>query len=74
MIKLDSVSEPKKARLQISDFTVCITISALVQALWCGLEMLIYGETQHRTVDDIMTVILTASLYFNYKQWRDNNA
>lgn len=52
------------------DFAVSITIAFLTQIVWCGLELLLYGETQHRIVDDIMSFILILSLYLNYKQYK----
>lgn len=53
------------------DLAVSITIAFLVQVVWCGLEMLLYGEIQTRKVDSIIAVILTLSLYINYRQYQE---
>ena len=34
-------------------------------AIWMGLEMLFYGEVQHRIVDDIISVFIIISFYRN---------
>lgn len=57
-------------KLNLSGVIVCILISFIVQTVWSGLELLIYGETQSRIVDDVISIILTGSLYFNYLQWK----
>jgi len=57
-------------KLNLSGVIVCIFISFIVQTVWSGLELLIYGETQSRIVDDVISIILTGSLYFNYLQWK----
>lgn len=57
----------------MADLAICITISCLVHAVWCGLEMLFYGEIQPRAVDDIMSFIITLSLYCNYKQAKEKD-
>lgn len=57
-------------KLNLPGFIVCIFISFIVQTVWSGLELLIYGETQSRIVDDVISIILTGSLYFNYLQWK----
>ena len=33
--------------------------------IWMGLEMLFYGEVQHRIVDDIMSIFIIISFYYN---------
>lgn len=57
-------------KLNLPGVIVCIFISFIVQTVWSGLELLIYGETQSRIVDDVISIILTGSLYFNYLQWK----
>ncbi|MBE6747503.1 MAG: hypothetical protein E7558_08685 [Ruminococcaceae bacterium] len=57
-------------KLNLPGVIVCIFISFIVQSVWSGLELLIYGETQSRIVDDVISIILTGSLYFNYLQWK----
>ena len=57
-------------KLNLPGVIVCILISFIVQTVWSGLELLIYGETQSRIVDDVISIILTGSLYFNYLQWK----
>ena len=57
--------------MTMRDLAVSITIAFLVQVVWCGLEMLLYGEIQTRKVDSIIAVILTLSLYINYRQYQE---
>ena len=33
--------------------------------VWMGLELLLYGEVQHRLVDDIIGIPIMWSLYLN---------
>ena len=37
--------------------------------IWSGLEILIYGYTENRTVDNIMTVLLIPILYTAVTKW-----
>ena len=57
--------------MTMRDLAVSITIAFLVQVVWCGLEMLLYGEIQTIKVDSIIAVILTLSLYINYRQYQE---
>lgn len=43
-----------------------IIISITVEVLREILELIFYGEVQLRTVDNIMYIMLVASLYTNY--------
>jgi low temperature requirement protein LtrA len=38
---------------------------------WQGLEMLIYHEIQPRTVDNIIAIILSISLWMHLRIWVD---
>lgn len=48
-------------------------ITVILLYLWCliwsGLEILIYGYTENRAVDNIMTVILIPILYTAVTKW-----
>lgn len=57
--------------MTMRDLAVSITIAFLVQVVWCGLEILLYGEIQTRKVDSIIAVILTLSLFINYRQYQE---
>ena len=57
--------------MTMRDLVVSITIAFFVQVVWCGLEMLLYGEIQTRKVDSIIAVILTLSLFINYRQYQE---
>ena len=57
--------------MTMRDFVASVTIAFLVQVVWCGLEMLLYGEIQTRKVDSIIAVILTLSLFINYRQYQE---
>lgn len=37
--------------------------------IWIGLEILIYGYTENRAVDNIMTVLLIPILYTAVTKW-----
>lgn len=37
--------------------------------IWSGLEILIYGYTKNRAVDNIMTVLLIPILYTAVTKW-----
>lgn len=37
--------------------------------IWSGLEILIYGYTENRAVDNIMTVLLIPILYTAVTKW-----
>lgn len=43
-------------------------IFTIVGLCWQGLELLLYGEIQHRTVDNIIGIALTASIIINIYQ------
>ena len=34
-------------------------------AIWMGLEMIFYGEVQHRIVDDIISIFIIISFFSN---------
>ena len=42
----------------------CVTASIITYG-WQGLELLIYGEIQHRVVDDIVGTVLMLSVMLN---------
>ena len=46
-------------------FLICIVISIIITYGWQGLELLIYGEIQHRVVDDIVGTVLILSVMLN---------
>jgi len=54
----------------LNAIVTCCCIHVVVIGVWLGLEWLFYGETQSRVVDDVISIILTGSLYFNYLQWK----
>lgn len=54
----------------LRDILSYIIIYVLIWVIWCGLEALIYGEIQPRKVDDIIALILTISIFLNYKHYR----
>ncbi|BAE47762.1 hypothetical protein G8S49_05610 [Clostridium botulinum C] len=53
----------------IQQYFIALGIGMLVCGIWQGLELAIEGEITHRSVDDIIGLILVASLYFNFKSW-----
>lgn len=46
-------------------FLICVITSLVVTYGWQGLELLIYGEVQHRLVDDIVGTVLMLSITLN---------
>lgn len=46
-------------------FLICIVISMIITYGWQGLELIIYGEVQHRLVDDIVGTVLMLSIMLN---------
>lgn len=46
-------------------FAICIVISMIITYGWQGLELIIYGEVQHRLVDDIVGTVLMLSITLN---------
>ena len=51
------------------DKSVALLITSVLflafSTIWMGLEMLFYGEVQHRIVDDIMSIFIIISFYYN---------
>ena len=46
-------------------FLICVVISLIITYGWQGLELLFYGEVQHRVVDDIVGTVLMLSVMLN---------
>ncbi|GEM02515.1 hypothetical protein SAMN05421839_10623 [Halolactibacillus halophilus] len=38
----------------------------IVTIAWMLLEKIIYGQTQPRLVDDVIAIVLSISLYYNF--------
>lgn len=58
----------------VSAGLIKVGIMTVVILLWQLLEMFITGDIQPSKVDSIVGVILTLSLYENFKTWgRDSN-
>ena len=51
------------------DMSVALLVTSVLflafSAIWMGLEMLFYGEVQHRIIDDIISVFIIISFYRN---------
>ena len=47
------------------EFLICIIIAMIITYGWQGLELLFYGEVQHRVVDDIVGTVLMLSVMLN---------
>ena len=49
------------------DMPVALLVTSVLflafSAIWMGLEMLFYGEVQHRIVDDIISIFIIISFY-----------
>ena len=46
-------------------YLVCVIVGVIITFGWQGLELLIYGEVQHRLVDDIIGLMLQFSVVLN---------
>lgn len=57
----------------INDFLILIGIMTFVVFGWQTLEVIILGEINSNRVDTVIGVILTMSLYQNFKSWRGRN-
>lgn len=53
-------------------YLVTLGLMLLLMALWQGLELIFYGEIQHRIVDDIISLPIMYSFYLNVKHWLDD--
>ena len=53
--------------VMLRDILSYAIIYVLVWLVWCGLESLIYGEIQPRVVDDIVSLLLSISIFSQYK-------
>lgn len=57
----------------LNDFLTLIGIMSLVVIGWQTLEVTLLGKINSNRVDTIIGVILTMSLYHNFKTWRGEN-
>lgn len=48
----------------------CI-IFAVIAVIWMLLEVIYYGAVQNRIVDNIMSVFVFISIYYNIKYYRE---
>lgn len=67
MIKILKIKQ--KLRIFVHEYLLCFVIYYVIVFLitfgWQGLELLFYGEIQHRVVDDIIGGILLLSIFVN---------
>ncbi|MBU5331729.1 hypothetical protein KQI61_05930 [Anaerocolumna aminovalerica] len=57
---------------ELITYLVTLGLMLLLVSLWQFLEWVLYGEIQHRIVDDIISIPIMCSLYFNAKYWLDD--
>ena len=53
----------------IRNIIITFALLNLWGQIWSGLEILIYGYTENRAVDNIMTVLLIPILYTAVTKW-----
>lgn len=53
----------------IRNIIITFALLYLWGLIWSGLEILIYGYTENRAVDNIMTVLLIPILYTAVTKW-----
>ena len=56
---------------ELGKVLIFIGILTLVTSMWQELELLESGRITPNNVDTIVGLILTCSLYFNFKNWRN---
>lgn len=54
-----------KIKETIKTIVIYWIVAAIIMFGWQGLELIFYGEVQHRIVDDIVGSILVVSIYLN---------
>ena len=54
--------------MKLKEILPAVGIWSLVGRSWQMLELLMYGEVQPRSVDSIVTVVLSLSLYINLEK------
>lgn len=54
-----------KTKITLVNVVICLAIVFGITFLWQGLELYMYGEVQHRAVDDVIGTILIVSLIAN---------
>ena len=66
---INKVSVWRVNNMRKQDMSVALLVTSVLflafSAIWMGLEMLFYGEVQHRIVDDIISVFIIISFYRN---------
>jgi hypothetical protein len=50
---------------------VTLGLMTLLNCLWQVSELALYGEMQHRVVDDIISIPIMYSVYLNVRHWLD---
>lgn len=58
------IIKPSKEQLVL---IVTLLIYYAMRAIWMSLEMYYYGNVEPRKVDDVMSVLMLISIYFNSK-------
>ena len=53
----------------LKKYIMIAIIIFVAEGFWKVLEFLFYGEVQPRIVGNIIGLLLTISLYYNYKMW-----
>ena len=66
---INKVSVWRVNNMRKQDMSVALLVTSVLflafSAIWMGLEMLFYGEVQHRIIDDIISVFIIISFYRN---------
>lgn len=62
----------KKLRY-IRELLVITSIATIVTIAWQGVELIVLGQITPKKVDNVIGIVLTFSLYGNYKVWIDRS-
>jgi hypothetical protein len=72
--QIKKINEVMTMKEHIINFLKLIGIGTVVTLSWEGLEMVMLGAINPNSVDSIVGLILSYSLYYNLKYWKENTS
>ena len=63
--------EGNRMKNKMQNFLILMGIGTIVTVVWQTIELKINGKITPNDVDSIIGVILTCSLYLNFKNWKN---
>lgn len=58
---------------KLEKIAIVCTIYLMISFFWIVVENVVLGYTNPNTVDTVITVFFTASVYGNYKAWKSKS-